>query len=151
MRGHRPVSPRICWNSHRGLPWASSETWALFDRIDDVLNGAIFPIPSDERRRVPDQALHLVRRSVRHGDVLRDGTRQLGFLHVSFTTLRTETISAIYELFLCIESSYEKGEEGAFYTPPFLVDYILDEIDRIRPFTAKSRTLDPAAGSGFFW
>ena len=132
------------------IPWAGSETWALFDRIDDVLNGTIFPFPADDRKRVPDQALHLVRRSIRHGDVLRHSTRQLGFLDVSFATLRTETISAIYELFLCIESSYSTGEEGAFYTPPFLVDYVLDETDRIRPFTAKSRTLDPAAGSGIF-
>ena len=131
-------------------PWPASEAWALFDRIDDILNGAIFPITTADRRRIPSQALHLVRRSIRHGDALLHGTRQLGFLDVSFTTLRTETISAIYELFLCIESSYDKSAEGAFYTPPFLVDYILDETDRIQPFTAKSRILDPAAGSGIF-
>ncbi|HET8636508.1 MAG TPA: N-6 DNA methylase, partial [Acidobacteriaceae bacterium] len=131
-------------------PWPAREIWALFRRIDCILNGTIFPITEGERRHVPTGALHLVRRAIRHGDLLRQGTRQLGFLDVSFATLRTETISAIYELFLLIESPDEKNEDGAFYTPPFLVDYVLDEVDRIRPFTASSRTLDPAAGSGIF-
>ena len=131
-------------------PWPAREVWALFDRIDNILNGAIFRISVAERKRIPSQALHLVRRAIRHGDLLRQGARQLGFLDVSFATLRTETISAIYELFLLIESPDDKSDEGAFYTPPFLVDYVLDEVDRIRPFTESSRTLDPAAGSGIF-
>ena len=130
--------------------WPAREVWALFDRIDDILNGAIFPISAAERKRIPTQALHLVRRAIRHGDLLRQNARQLGFLDVSFATLRTETISAIYELFLFIESPDDKSDEGAFYTPPFLVDYVLDEVDRIQPFTASSRMLDPAAGSGIF-
>jgi MmeI, DNA-methyltransferase domain len=130
--------------------WPAREIWSLFDKIDDVLNGAIFPISPSERRLIPADALHLVRRAIRHGDAVgRDG-RQLGFLDVSFATLRTETISAIYELFLLIEDPDEKDNEGAFYTPPFLVDYVLDEVDRIRPFTSKSRVVDPAAGSGIF-
>lgn len=131
-------------------PWPAKEVWALFDKIDDVLNGAIFPISITQRRLISVDALHLVRRAIRHGDTLGAGARQLGFLDVSFSTLRTETISAIYELFLFIENPDEKDEEGAFYTPPFLVDYVLDEVDRIRAFTAKSRVLDPAAGSGIF-
>ena len=130
--------------------WPAGEVWALFDCIDDIMNGAIFPISAADRKRIPSQALHLVRRAIRHGDLLRQGTRQLGFLDVSFATLRTETLSAIYELFLLLESSNDKNDDGAFYTPPFLVDYVLDEVDRIQPFTAESRTIDPAAGSGIF-
>ncbi|WP_180982645.1 DNA methyltransferase [Methylocella silvestris] len=131
-------------------PWPAREVWLLFDKIDDVLNGAIFPISSSNRRLIPSSALHLVRRAIRHGDTLGVGARQLGFLDVSFSTLRTETISAIYELFLLIEDPGKKDDDGAFYTPPFLVDYVLDEIDRIHAFTAKSRVVDPAAGSGIF-
>lgn len=130
--------------------WPAKDTWALFDRIDTILNGSIFPIKARDRQRIPSGALHLIRRAIRHGDILEDGTRQLGFLDVSFATLRTETISAIYELFLHMESSSGKSDDGAFYTPPFLVDYILDQVDQIRQFSRESRTLDPAAGSGIF-
>jgi restriction-modification enzyme MmeI-like protein len=131
-------------------PWPAREVWSLFDKIDEVLNGAIFPISASERRLIPADTLHLVRRAIRHGDTLGRRGRQLGFLDVSFSTLRTETISAIYELFLLIEDPEKKDDEGAFYTPPFLVDYVLDEVNRIRAFTGKSRVLDPAAGSGIF-
>jgi len=131
-------------------PWPAREVWSLFDEIDDVLNGTIFPISTTDRRLIPADAIHLVRRAIRHGDVIGRAARQLGFLDVSFSTLRTETISAIYELFLLIENPEEKDDEGAFYTPPFLVDYVLDEMNRIRAFTGKSRVVDPAAGSGIF-
>ncbi|MBI1776201.1 MAG: N-6 DNA methylase [Proteobacteria bacterium] len=130
--------------------WPAREVWSLFDQIDNMLNGAIFPVNAADRRAVPADALHLVRRAIRHGDVLHSDARQLGFLDVSFATLRTETISAIYELFLFIEAPGAKDDEGAFYTPPFLVDYVLDEVDHIRSFTARSRVIDPAAGSGIF-
>lgn len=131
-------------------PWPGREIWALFDRIDGVMNGTIFPIASTERRLIPSSVLHLIKRAIRHGDQLNQASRQLGFLNVSFATLRTETISAIYELFLLIEAPNAKSDDGAFYTPPYLVDYVLDEVDRIRPFSAASRILDPAAGSGIF-
>lgn len=132
------------------VAWPAREVWALFDEIDEVMNGAIFPVPKMDRSKVTDHILHLVHRVIRHGDRLSPGGRQLSFLDVSFATLRTETISAIYELFIGLESGDTKSDEGAFYTPPFLVDYVLDETDRIRPFTDQSRVLDPAAGSGIF-
>jgi N-6 DNA Methylase len=130
--------------------WPGREVWALFDEIDEVMNGAIFPVAPALRKKVTDQVLHLVHRVIRHGDRVSPGGRQLSFLDVSFSTLRTETISAIYELFLALESEDTKSDDGAFYTPPFLVDYVLDETDRIEPFTSSSRVLDPAAGSGIF-
>ena len=80
-------------------PWPAREVWSLFDEIDDVIGTAqFFPF------RRPTGASSLltrficVRRAIRHGDVIGRVGRQLGFLDVSFSTLRTETISAIYEL-----------------------------------------------------
>jgi hypothetical protein len=130
--------------------WPADEVWALFDEIDEVMNGAIFPVRPAQRKEVTDEILHLIHRVVRHGDRIGPGGQQLSFVDVTFSTLRTETISAIYELFLALESEDTKSDEGAFYTPPFLVDYVLDEIDRIEPFGKKSRVLDPATGSGIF-
>lgn len=135
-------------NSHS--VWPATEVWELFDQIDEVMNGAIFPVQKIDREKVDDQILHLIHRVIRHGDRLSLDGRQLSFLDVSFSTLRTETISAIYEIFLALESDGSKSDDGAFYTPPFLVDYVLDEVDRIDPITKSSRVLDPAAGSGIF-
>ncbi|SCX28592.1 Type I restriction-modification system methyltransferase subunit [Agrobacterium sp. DSM 25558] len=130
--------------------WPAKEVWSLFDAIDGVMNGAIFPVSESHRKAVTDGTLHMIHRVIRHGDRVSPAGRQLSFLDVSFSTLRTETISAIYELFLALESQDTKSDDGAFYTPPFLVDYVLDETDRIEPFTKESRVLDPAAGSGIF-
>lgn len=137
-------------NSDALAVWPAKEVWALFDAIDNVMNGAIFPISKSQRAIVTEGALHLIHRVIRHGDRISAGGRQLSFLDVSFSTLRTETISAIYELFLSLESEDQKSDDGAFYTPPFLVDYVLDETDRMSPFGKHSRVLDPAAGSGIF-
>jgi len=130
--------------------WPSDEVWALFDEIDEVMNGAVFPVRPAQRKGVTEQILYLIHRVIRHGDRIGPDGQQLSFLDVTFSTLRTETISAMYELFLALESEDTKLDDGAFYTPPFLVDYVLDEIDRIEPFGKKSRVLDPASGSGIF-
>ncbi len=130
--------------------WPTREVWALFDQIDKVMNGAVFPVTASQRTKISEQSLHLIHRVIRHGDQIGPQGRQLSFLDVSFATLRTETISAIYELFLALESADEQSDDGAFYTPPFLVDYVLDETDRLLPFHRNSRVLDPAAGSGIF-
>ena len=132
------------------IVWPAKEVWALFDSIDAVMNGAIFPVEKEDRREISEESLHLIHRVIRHGDRVGQEGRQLSFLNVTFETLRTETISAMYELFLALESDGTKSDDGAFYTPPFLVDYVLDEIDRVEPFTGSCRVLDPAAGSGIF-
>ncbi len=130
--------------------WPAREVWALFDQIDGVMNGTVFPVSDAQRASVSEVSLHLIHRVIRHGDRVGPEGRQLSFLDVTFSTLRTETISAIYELFLSLESADEQADDGAFYTPPFLVDYVLDQVDRVRMFERSSRVLDPAAGSGIF-
>lgn len=130
--------------------WPASEIWGLFDAIDEVMNGSIFPVNADARAALGDFVPNEIRRVIRHGDRLGAEGRQLSFVDVSFATLRTETVSAIYELFIALESEDAQSDDGAFYTPPYLVDYVLDEIDRIEPVTKKSRILDPSAGSGIF-
>lgn len=150
----RPSCPTIA-NSLQStgvanVMWPAREVWKLFDHIDEIMNGAIFPISDDDRGKISDSTLHIIRRVIRHSDTVGPGEHQLSFLDITFATLRTETISAIYELFLSLESADEQSDDGAFYTPPFLVDFVLDEIDRIKPFGPASRVLDPAAGSGIF-
>lgn len=129
--------------------WPAQQVWRLFDAIDQQLNGSIFPLSVRDRRQVSAETVHFIRRVLRSDDV-RDGQQQYGFLDVDYATIRTETISALYECFFELEDERGKREEGAFYTPPFLVDYIVDELDGIHPIDSQSLVVEPACGSGAF-
>ena len=62
----------------------------------------------------------------------RSGSVQLSFLDFYLGALRTETLSSVYEQFLENIGSGERRRVGAFYTPPFLVDFMLDRIEEAR-------------------
>ena len=70
----------------------------------------------------------------------------------NFDFIPIELISNVYEIFLGEQSKQDK----AFYTPPFLVDYILEQT--VKPFIAKQddaehifcKTVDFTCGSGIF-
>ncbi len=118
--------------------------------VDDSINGSVFALTAGQRARIPDGLCHLIHRVVRCGEVLYKDGAQLGFFDVSFSVLRTETISAIYERFVSIEDAASKKDDGVFYTPPHLADHVLDRLEAASPFSARSRLMDPAAGSGIF-
>ena len=58
---------------------------------------------------------------------------------------RAEALATAYEDRLVADQAHDRRTRGAFYTPPELVDWILD---RLAPTTA--RVLDPACGTGHF-
>jgi len=61
----------------------------------------------------------------------------------SFNYLPIELISNIYEEFL-------ESEKGVVYTPPFLVDFLIDQCIPLNNGEFKLKVLDPACGSGVF-
>ncbi|MCI5129864.1 MAG: hypothetical protein D3907_15585, partial [Candidatus Electrothrix sp. AUS3] len=61
-----------------------------------------------------------------------------------------ETISAIYEDFLAKEDRKGKQKTGAFYTPRFLAETVLDVAVQNDSSWATKSFLDPACGSGIF-
>lgn len=137
--------------------WSLDEMWSFFDRLDRLFNGSIFPLSPAQRRRIQAPHVQLLREVLRHDYQPHSAGTQIGFLNVYFPVLRTETLSAVYEHFLEAESPDRKADEGAFYTPPFLADYVLDELEQIlvtedgvRGFAPGVRVLDGAAGSGVF-
>src|SRR5690606_32682911 len=75
---------------------------------------------------------------------------QLSFIDIDLSVLRIETLAAVYEQFLENAGSGERRRTGAYYTPPFLVDAVLDQIEETNPFRDGVKVLDPAAGSGVF-
>ena len=71
----------------------------------------------------------------------------LFFWAYNFEFIPIQLISAIYEEFLHQE---ESGKDGAYYTPPMLVDFMLNQTLPRSDHDYKLRLLDPACGSGIF-
>ncbi len=130
--------------------WTSTEFWRLSDAIDGRLNGTVFPLSTNCRRLVSDAAINLARDVLRRDEATSGDTLQFGLLDVDYAALRTETLAEVYEQFFAIENLPGKVADGAFYTPSYLVDYIVDETDGIKPFDGTSFVCDPAVGSGAF-
>lgn len=134
-----------------GSEWSLADAKTLFSRLDEVFNGSIFPMPANFEDAYDAVHLNLLRQVLRHGAQLGSGdSLQLSFLDYDFACIRTETLSAIYEMFLRNEDQNAGKNFGIFYTPPFLADYALDRLEEQTPFEDGVRVLDPAAGSGVF-
>ena len=120
-----------------------TETYQLFDELADKFNGDLFPINGQEQHQVKPQHLQLLGRFLR-GDQVSSG--QMYFWAYNFKYIPIELISAIYETFL----DDDRRRNSAYYTPPEIVDFVLNEV---LPFETKPQNikiLDPACGSGIF-
>ena len=131
--------------------WPAEDTWSFLDDLDSIFNGSIFPLTADDRLQMNGSHINLVRRVMKHGaqPLGKDGI-QLSFLDIYYGVLRTETLSVVYEQFLENMKPGERRRSGAFFTPPFLVDFMLDRIEEILPLKDGTTILDPSAGSGVF-
>lgn len=70
------------------------------------------------------------------------------FANYDFEFIPVELLSKVYELFLHTEDSDNKN--AAYYTPEYLADYVLDDLEEQSPIKEGMRILDPACGSGIF-
>ena len=64
-----------------------------------------------------------------------------------FTDVSADLIGRIYEQYV---DELERRRKGQFYTPPQVVNYILDQVGYDGPGIVGQRLLDPACGSGRF-
>ncbi len=119
----------------------------LVELLDDWLNGAVFPLPLTGPG-APSQEHVEHAAGVFLGDDVRSGQLHLDFRAYDFSQIPIETLSTVYEQFLAIEG--RSRQEGAYYTPLPLVDFMLDELDSYHPLRKGMRVLDPACGSGAF-
>lgn len=116
----------------------------LFDSLSRHFNGNIFELNDREKAELSKADLSPIADFL-EGDQEPTGQKLFWPLY-SFEDLPVELISNIYEEFL----AKEKTKTGAVYTPPILVDLL---IDQCLPLDAKSiswKILDPACGSGVF-
>jgi hypothetical protein len=132
------------------------DSYALFEWLNARFNGDLFPGKGDtpqaraggwrrERQRVKSRHLKLLADFIR-GDIdMPTGQIALWPLY-AFDVIPLEFISSIYETFV----TERAARDAIFYTPPHLVDFILD---RVLPWNGAAwdlKILDPACGSGIF-
>lgn len=129
---------------------ALAQFWALQDRIDDIFNGAVFVLDANQRLKIRQEHLDLAIDYLRGGTTLHKGGEQTELFEIDLTAIQIETLSAVYEEFLRSESPTSVRNDGVVYTPPFLVDFVVNRLDDEREFSKDSRVLDPTAGSGVF-
>jgi hypothetical protein len=124
----------------------------LLAKLDEWLNGSVFPLTWDQLRSFGEDRLRTVA-GVFRGDVA-SGQMALEFANYDFSFIPIETLSVIYEQFLHAPDPHtgiSRGKQkGAYYTPVPVVNFMLDRLEMRRPLQQGMRILDPSCGSGVF-
>jgi hypothetical protein len=127
---------------------AKTSLYRLFEQLGRDFNGDLFSDDLEaECRQVTEKHLDVVDDFFRGVEV---GTGQQRFWPYDFRVIPIETISAIYEHFLKAADAEAKKTSGAFYTPRFLAELVLDTTLSDVPALIEKQFLDPACGSGIF-
>lgn len=134
--------------------FALNTTISSFKRLDKILedrvNGKIFPINFDQENTLKDKHVSWVASVFKGDKILATAPELVRQLHLPFKAydfryIPVETFSAIYEQFI-----YKRKEKGAIYTPEILADYLISEMESIKPLQRSMKVFDPACGSGVF-
>lgn len=124
--------------------------FTLFARLRDDFNGDMLAGDLEsEQHAFNDQHISILR-SLLRGDNLVEKQPTLGFWAYDFSIIPIETISAIYESFLEADDPKAKKKVGAYYTPRFLCEAVLDHALSPYDTLLGKRFLDPSCGSGIF-
>jgi len=123
---------------------AKAALYKLFQKLGEDFNGDLFSDDLDaEARQITNKHIQILNHFF-HGTQVRSG--QQTFWLYDFGFIPIETISAIYEHFL----KSEDHQDGAFYTPRFLAEIVLDSALEEFDTLLGKKFLDPACGSGIF-
>jgi hypothetical protein len=126
-------------------------TFALYKKLEEHFNGNVFTL--DDAESINEEQLQLIKKCFINGN---DNTGQAQLFEnwrlFDFSIIQIELLSEIYENFLAAIEPDLKQQTGTYYTPPPLVELILNEK---LPVNAKEdnyniKILDPACGSGIF-
>lgn len=136
------------------------DTYALFQYLNERFNGDLFPGSGQDKKRQQEEwsrekdevdEPHLRTLADFVGGRLDFQNRQgLLWRNYSFDVIPLEFISSIYEEFVTRKDKKKKRKTGTIYTPPHLVDFILDGVLPWNGIDWDLKILDPACGSGIF-
>lgn len=126
-------------------------TYRLYERLEDDFNGNVFTVEKGEE--ISTEQLQIIKTCFISGN---DNTPQAKLFEdwrlFDFSIIHIELLSEIYENFLFKTDPELKKKTGTYYTPPALVEFILNEklpIDKIEE-KYNFKVLDPSCGSGIF-
>lgn len=129
------------------------DTYKLFRELESHFNGNVFSIVEGEKGIVTNEHLKLIKQCFISGN---DGTSQINLFPdwriFNFKIIQIELLSEIYENFMAEANLEQKKKTGTFYTPPSLVELILNEKLPCKKHDTEYnvKVLDPACGSGIF-
>lgn len=127
------------------------KTRDFFDYLENPetgFNGDLFPLHDEEYIQIQSIHYNTIKKLLKGEDL--DNMQPSLFEFYDFSIIPIEFISNVYELFIGKDN---QEKEGAYYTPLFLVDYILKETIENKLNTQENydcKVLDPACGSGIF-
>lgn len=127
-----------------------AEVYKLFSHLKAKFNGNLFEL--DDEINCPElveSAFELLFAFFSGKEVFGRCGRQLSLFKLyDFNIIPIELISSIYEILL---GEKTRDRDNAFYTPNYLVEYVLDKtITKGLKSKNELKVLDPACGSGVF-
>jgi len=172
LRDREILSPRkfSAWNIDSRTVFGPAATRsgleAVVQRLDDWLNGRVFPLRLRGPEGPSEEHIKRVAATFAGEEPIGDASWQLhlDFKAYDFSYIPIETLSMIYEQFLHLPEKGEDAEEdeeeadehtrgrkaGAYYTPIPVVNFMLAELDERRPLQRGMKVFDAACGSGAF-
>lgn len=126
-------------------------TYKLFKKLEDHFNGNVFSVSNDEN--ISKNQLKIIKQCFISGN---RNTSQMNLLEdwrvFDFSIIQIELLSEIYESFLFKTDPSLKKITGTYYTPPSLVEFILNEKIPVNNGQTdyNIKVLDPTCGSGIF-
>lgn len=122
--------------------------YELFENLKDRFNGNMFDQDLGAEKELIRP--HLEKLMLFMGGHHVKSRQMTLFWPYDFKMIPVETISAIYQDFLTVENPEGQRKRGAFFTPRFLADMVVDEAVRDEPDAWDWTFFDPACGSGIF-
>ncbi|HIJ52436.1 MAG TPA: N-6 DNA methylase [Planctomycetes bacterium] len=129
---------------------AKNILYDLFALLQKHFNGSMFDDTLEDERPLVDKGHIEILRRFLNGEELDENQLTFDFWAYDFRVIPVETISSIYEEFLAAEDEKEQRKSGAYYTPKYLAEMVVNvAVDGWNTLLGK-KFLDPACGSGIF-
>lgn len=120
--------------------------YELINYLKERFNGNLFE-SDEEKVEITEEALLVLHDFLTAKEELKTGQLCL-FPFYDFNIIPIELISNIYEILLGKE---KQNKDKAFYTPEYLVDYIVNRtVGKYLVHEKECKVLDPSCGSGIF-